>query len=328
MAAPFNIISILQGGRLQYEALLLTASWAAVYPDAETRPRLILAEPQPGVKWEYDPRLKDGDLRARLRELGAEIKPFENAVFGSRYPYGNKIIGLTTAPDKENFLFLDTDTVLLKPLDNLVFSRPTASMRRENTWPSVELYGYGLKEIWQSLYARFGLDFMASLDTSFPDDYWEHYLYFNAGWFLGPDPHEFANYFCHYASEIDRAPGKFLAGQSLNPWLDQVALPLTIQALGGGRPPPGEARLDGELSCHYRALPLLYAREPEETIAVVEALAAEQRNKKFFQAYPPFKAMIYGGKGYKARALFDRDRLPGREGGFRKKLKEKNLWMR
>lgn len=328
MSPPFNILAVLQGGRLQYEALLLTASWAALYPEPETRPRLILAEPQPGPSWKYDPRLSDEALRERLTELGAEILPFDNTVFGSRYPNGNKILALTVLPQKENFLFLDTDTVLLKPLEGVGFTRPTASMRREDSWPSIELYGPGYTDIWRSLYERFDLDFRSTLDAAYPDEYWERYLYFNAGWFLGSDPHLFADYYCHYAAEIEREPGKMLEGQALYPWLDQIALPLVIHALGGGRPGQSEARLDGELSCHYRTPSLLYAREPDATVACVEALAAEQRNKKFLREHEPFKAMIYGGKGAKARAMFDRDNLPKREGGIRKRLKDKNLWMR
>jgi hypothetical protein len=235
---------------------------------------------------------------------------------------------LTALPAGQPFLFLDTDTVILKPLGAFDFTRPTASMRRENTWPSQELYGPGYTAVWKSLYDRFGLDLESSLDHSQPDEYWERYLYFNAGWFLGPDPHTFADYFCHFAAEIERDPGKALDGQSLYPWLDQVALPLVIHALGGGRPGPQEARLDGDLTCHYRTPSLLYARESDEVIRVVESIAAKQKTKKFLREHAPFKAMIYGGKGAKAREMFDRDNLPKREAGIRKRLKAKNLWMR
>lgn len=43
---PYTIVAIVQAGRLQYEAILLAASLALTNPDA--RPRLVLAEPQPG----------------------------------------------------------------------------------------------------------------------------------------------------------------------------------------------------------------------------------------------------------------------------------------
>ena len=49
----------------------------------------------------------------------------------------------------------------------------------------------------------------------------------------------------------------------MDPWLDQAVLPLVIHSLGGGRPGPALDGLDGDVTCHYRRLPLLYARDPE-----------------------------------------------------------------
>jgi hypothetical protein len=43
--------------------------------------------------------------------------------------------------------------------------------------------------------------------------------------------------------------------------LDQVALPLVIHGLGGGRDALPSGFLDGTHSCHYRLMPLLFARE-------------------------------------------------------------------
>jgi hypothetical protein len=47
-----------------------------------------------------------------------------------------------------------------------------------------------------------------------------------------------------------------LAIQSLDPWLDQVVLPLVIHSFGGGRPALELDGLDGDITCHYRLLPL------------------------------------------------------------------------
>ena len=57
--------------------------------------------------------------------------------------------------------------------------------------------------------------------------------------------------------------------QSLDPWLDQVVLPLVIHSFGGGRPAPALNRLDGDVTCHYRSLPLLYVRETDQAVAVM-----------------------------------------------------------
>ena len=70
----------------------------------------------------------------------------------------------------------------------------------------------------------------------------------------------------HYAHSIRWDTPDELASQSLDPWLDQVALPLVIHSYGGGRPGPELAGLDGAITTHYRALPLLYARESDAAV--------------------------------------------------------------
>jgi hypothetical protein len=208
------------------------------------------------------------------------------------------------------------------------FDRPMASMRREGTWPQLELYGPGYSQIWKSLYDKFGLDFESSLDTSWPDEYWKRYLYFNAGYFFGRCPHEFGALFLKYALAIrDDAP-KELICQNLDPWLDQVALPLVIHALGGGRDTLPEGLLDGTITCHYRLLPLLYAREDDHVVAVLDEITTPNRIKKVLKTYDPFKRMIYQNRGQKVRALFDRNDLPRKEQAIRNRIKREGFWMR
>jgi hypothetical protein len=105
----------------------------------------------------------------------------------------------------------------------------------EGTWPQIELYGPGYTAIWKSLYDRFGVDFESSLDLSQPDEFWRRYLYFNAGFFYYRCPHVFGSRFLEIALGIRDDPPPELVCQSLDPWLDQVALPLVIHDLGGGR---------------------------------------------------------------------------------------------
>jgi len=134
--------------------------------------------------------------------------------------------------------------------------------------------------------------------------------------------------FLDYARAIRDDPPPELVCQSLDPWLDQVALPLVIHALGGGRPGPELDGLDGEISCHWRVLPLLYAREPDPVIEVLEAIAAPNKIKKVIKRYEPIKRMIYQRRGQKVRALFDRNDLPRKEQKIRNIIKRNNLWMR
>ncbi len=324
---PFNLMIVAQKGRLEYEAVLFAASLRRSAPDFAGR--LFVAEPQPGPLWSRETRITH-PVRALLEENGATILPFDSRVFGQSYPHGNKIEALAALPEGEPFVFFDTDTLVIGDLARVAFpwDRPSASMRREGTWPQIELYGPGYCEIWRSLYDRFGLEFASTLDLSQPDEYWQRYLYFNAGWFFGTCPRAFGEKFLAYAQAIRDDPPETLVCQSLDPWLDQVALPLVIHALGGGRPGSELAGLDGEVTCHWRLLPLLYARESDRVVEVLEGVAAPNRIKKVLKEHEPMKRLIYQGRGQKARALFDRANLPRREQAIRNKLKSEGFWMR
>lgn len=329
MRAPpiFNIAIVAQSGRLQFEALLFMASFRAANPDFPGQ--IFIAEPQPGALWPDDPRIKNPDIRAMLTELGGTFLPFESRHFGQSYPQGNKIELLRDLPDQP-FVFFDTDTLITGDLTDVPFdfTRPTASLRREGTWPKPQLYGPGYGAIWKSLYDRFGLDFESSLDLSQPDEYWRRYLYFNAGWFFHQSPARFGQLFERYALSIRDDPPAELIGQRLDPWLDQIALPLAIHALGGGRQTLAEGYLDGAVSCHYRLIPLLYAREADHVVTHLETVAAPNRIKKLLKLYDPFKRLIFQGRGQKARALFDQTNLPRREHIIRKTLRSEGLWLR
>lgn len=324
----FNIVVVGQAGRLQYEALLFAATLRANSPGFAGR--LFVAVPQPGPLWPNDPSIRDADALDLFAHLGAEIVPFDTVHFGHAYPYGNKIEALKALPKGEPFVFFDSDTLILDDLAQVPFDfdRPGASQRVTGTWPTIELYGPGYTRIWKSLYDRFGLDFESALDLSQPDEYWRRYLYFNAGWFFGRCPVEFGQRFTDYAVAIRDDTPPELVCQSLDPWLDQVALPLVIHSLGGGRDtiPPG--LLDGSVSCHYRMLPLLYARESDAVVATLEGAAAPNRVKKVIKKYDPVKRMIYQGRGEKVRALFDQDNLPRREQAIRNTIKKNGFWMR
>ncbi|MGR3485112.1 MAG: hypothetical protein ACU0BF_07185 [Paracoccaceae bacterium] len=323
----FDLLCVGQGGRVGHEALLLAASLRMNAP--RWSGRLVVAEPQPGPLWPRDPRMDD-ELRAALMDLGAQIVPFESRHFGAAYPQGNKIEALACLPGDAPFLFLDSDTVVLEELEGreFDFARPSASMRREGTWPQEELYWPGYTGVWKSLYDRFGLEFETTLDLSQPDEYWRRYLYFNAGWFLGADPHAFGARFAQWAVSVRDAPTPEMAAQTLDPWLDQVVLPLVIHSFGGGRPEGDAARLDGDLTCHWRIVPLAYAREPDRVIEAIEAAAAPNKVKRVLKRHEPFLRMIYQGRGEKVRALFDRADLPRREQKIRNIIRRNGFWMR
>lgn len=324
----FNLMIVAQRGRLQYEAVLALASLRAADPDFSGR--VFVAVPEPGPLWPEDPGLASTGVRDLIEAFGAEILPFKSRHFGAAYPHGNKIEALMALPEGAPFVFFDTDTLFLGPLSRVPFDfdRPTASLRREGTWPQIELYGPGYTQIWGSLYSRFGLDFDATLDLSQPDEHWRRYLYFNAGFFFFRCPRIFGQTFLDYAISIRDDPPEELICQSLDPWLDQIALPLVIAALGGGRDTLPAGLLDGSVSCHYRMLPLLYARESDQVVATLEAVSEPNRIKKVLKEYEPFLRMIYQGRGQKVRALFDQENLPRKEAAIRNKIRREGFWMR
>lgn len=324
----FNVVVVGQHGRLAYEAVLFAASLRHASPAFDGR--LFIAEPQPGTLWHSDPRMANTDVRELLGSLGAEILPFENKIFGSSYPHGNKIEMLRALPKGEPFVFFDTDTLITGELTSVPFDfdRPSASLRREGTWPKPQLYGPGFSGLWKSLYDKFDLDFESSLDLDQPEEYWKRYLYFNAGFFYYRCPRVFGRLYTKFARAIRDKPPEVLCAQEIYPWLDQIALPLVIHALGGGRDALPAGLLDGSISCHYRMFPLLYAQESDHVIATLEEVARPHKIKKVLKAHAPIKRNVYQGRGAKVRALFDQDYLPRREAQIRNRIKSNGFWMR
>ena len=324
----FNILIIGQAGRLQYEAILFLASLRQAAPNFNGQ--VFVAEPQHNERWDQNPAMTDPEIREVIENLGGKITPFENTHFGGYYPYGNKIEALSVLPEGEPFVFFDTDTLITGALDRVPFDfeRPSASLKVEGTWPVIELYGPGYTATWKSLYDKFKLDFESSLDVSQPDEYWRRYLYFNAGYFYYKCPKIFGDRFLNYALAIRDDGPKELVCQELDPWLDQVALPLVIHSFGGGRDALEAGHLDGTVSCHYRLLPLLYARESDLAIKTLETAIAPNKIKKVVKAYEPIRRMVYQKRGAKVRALFDQNNLPRKEKQIRNTIKRAGFWMR
>ena len=324
----FNILIIGQSGRLQYEAILFLASLRQSAPDFNGQ--VFVAEPQHNERWDQNPAITDPEIREVTENLGGKITPFENTHFGGYYPYGNKIEALSVLPEGEPFVFFDTDTLITGALNRVPFDfeRPSASLKVEGTWPVIELYGPGYTATWKSLYDKFKLDFESSMDVSQPDEYWRRYLYFNAGYFYYKCPKIFGDRFLNYALAIRDDGPKELVCQELDPWLDQVALPLVIHSFGGGHDALEAGHLDGPVSCHYRLLPLLYARESDLAIKTLETAIAPNKIKKVVKAYEPIRRMVYQKRGAKVRALCDQNNLPRKEKQIRNTIKRAGFWMR
>lgn len=327
-AKVFNIVIVPHRGRLSFEATLFALSLRHTNPDFAGR--FFVATPAHNPLWPKDPSLPEGPLHDLLGQQGVEFVEFKCRDFGQAYPFGNKIEALDVLPVGEPFVFFDSDTLITGDLNDVPFdfARPGASLRREGTWPKTTKETPNHATIWRALYDRFGLDFAKSLDCNYDATDWRRYLYFNAGFFYYRCPKVFGQLYRAFAVSIRNSPPSALAGQTLDPWLDQVALPLVIHALGGGRDSLPSGFLDGRHSCHYRLIPLLYARESQAVVTLLEDLTTPDHVKTVFKIHPPYRRLIYERQGQRLRQMFDQAALPETEQMIRKTIKQTGLWLR
>jgi hypothetical protein len=320
--SAFDIVIVAQSGRIEHEAALFAASLRVNSPGFAGR--LFVAEPQPGPLWPKDPRMS-GAVRAVLDRLDAIHLPFESPRFGAAYPQENKVAAMAALPDERPAVFFDSDTIITGEIGGLdLGATPTASMRRENTWPVDQPYGPEPEDIWAGLYDRFEADFASTVENSRPKSDWQRFLYFNAGLIFAPEPQRLAGTLSQIMHLIHDDPPPC---QPLDPWLDQIALPIAVTKLGGGRPTGDFNRLDGALSIHYRKMPLLFATAPDAVIEGLGKVASPNWLKKVLKRYEPFRRFLYQGAGARARDLFDRDALPGTEKPIRQELRKNGLWI-
>lgn len=320
--SAFDIVIVAQRGRIEHEAALFAASLRANSPGF--RGALFVAEPQPGPLWPKDPRMSDA-VRAVLDRLDAVHLPFQSPRFGAAYGQENKVAALGALPDERPAVFFDSDTIITGEIGALELgTAPTASMQRENTWPVDQPYGPEPEEIWAGLYDRFDLDFASTIDRARRSADWQRFLYFNAGLIFAPEPARLALELSQIMHAIHDDPPPC---QPLVPWLDQIALPLAVTKLGGGRPKGDFVRLDGTLSLHYRKMPLLFATAPDEVVHGLAEVVRPNWLKKVLKRYEPFRRFLYQGAGARARDLFDRNTLPGTEKPIRQELRKNGLWI-
>lgn len=105
-------------------------------------------------------------------------------------------------------------------------------------------------------------------------------------------------------------------------------LPLVIHGLVGGRDTLTPGFLVGTHSCHYRLMPLLFARESDHVIDTLREVTAPNKIKKVLKEYTPFKRMIYQNRGQRVRDMFDQSNLPRKERQIRNRIKSAGLWER
>ena len=97
----FNIVTVAQAGRLQYEAVLFLSSLRQNSP--LFKEKVFVAEPIQGPLRQKDPKISSEGCREALHHLGATFISLENKHFGGSDPYGNKFECLKELPSNETF---------------------------------------------------------------------------------------------------------------------------------------------------------------------------------------------------------------------------------
>ena len=92
----------------------------------------------------------------------------------------------------------------------------------------------------------------------------------------------------------------------------------------GGRGGKHTLSRDGwtqKTSCHYRKIPLLYAREDDQVIAKLERLADQSNIRARLSQHAAFKRMTHQKQGRRLRGMIDRSHQPISKVALRNKLK-------
>ena len=166
-----------------------------------------------------------------MQRCGVELRRLPD---GSRpwykpYPHGNKLLAALDRRGSSHSMFLDSDILCLAPLDlspPMLADAVTVVPEGRRSW------GKDL-ERWERVYARFGLPLPQERITLSRARTMRFVPYFNAGMALFPEarlPHgrRFAEAWYDTALEIDHD----VPVAKKRPWLDQIALPVTLKRFG------------------------------------------------------------------------------------------------
>ena len=213
------IFFVIEGVTLEAQAALLAAT---LHHHNGTTHRCIGYVPQPHI-----PALSPA-LVSLLQHCGAELRQLPDAPrpWKKPYPHGNKILAALDRRDSSHSMFLDSDILCLAPLDLASLIRPaTVALVPEGR----RSWGRDLDR-WQRVYARFDLPLPQDRIQLSRSRTIQFVPYFNAGMVLFPEatlPHgrRFSESWYDTAMEIDHE----VRVANKRPWLDQIALPVTLK---------------------------------------------------------------------------------------------------
>lgn len=163
-----------------------------------------------------------------MARCGVEIRnlPIADRPWAKPYPHGNKILAALDPRQTRHSMFLDTDILCLGPLDltGLASDQSIAVVPEgRRSW------GRDLDR-WSRVYAHFGFDLPEERVQLSRNRATTFVPYFNAGMILFPetplpDGLRFAQAWYDTAMTIDHV----VPVAKKRPWLDQIALPVTLK---------------------------------------------------------------------------------------------------
>lgn len=212
------VIFVLEGEHLEAQAALLAPTLSAHLD--ETYQKIAY------VPEYYIPKI-DGLIRHLFDIVNVKIEPLptQNTSWRIPYPHGNKILACAAKRNSKVTVFLDTDTVLMRPPQfSKLVDEVTVGVVPEGT-PT-----WGRQENrWARAYDFFELPLPTERVQLVRRGRIEYLPYFNAGMVAfkdGPllEGKNFGQLWLETALEFDhKAP---IGGK--RPWLDQITLPLTL----------------------------------------------------------------------------------------------------
>ncbi len=221
MTPPSSISAffIVEGKKLEAQAWMLVSSLRHHHPDwgliAYTTDSYV-------PKISTATRQMFDDHRVDLRLL-----PKARKIWNKPYPHGNKLLAANEPRDTDWSLFLDTDLCIPRPIELAVDApEPRVLMVPEGvpTWGQEE-------NRWERAYAHFGLPVPEEKVQLVRYKKVHYYPYFNAGFICFPERAEGRRFGAEWlvtALDIDH----HLRIGEKRPWLDQIALPLTVARIG------------------------------------------------------------------------------------------------
>lgn len=289
--------------------------------------KLIVCTPEDGPEWNGPVDIRGGEIAAELVDLGAEIRGFRNARFGSRYPHSNKIYALSALPPREPFLFLDTDFVITGDLSRLSFDfdRPSMYAGRA-TWPSVENNSIERDRIWESLYRKFGLTTEGWIREHQPPGALKRYPYFNAARFYYRRADVVFDSYRRVAEAIEDAPPPELEGQTLYPWLDQISLPIVMRSLNADKRHYNMDYFLNPVAHHYHVVVTLFLDRHREKLLMAREFASDDRWREYFIKSRIFSQLADDEKYNEILEFADREVLKPSE--FGKRMRDAGYWLR